>query len=190
MLKSLFIAVFALAITTASTAKADIGLYYGLGVPYTKQYGITYSSSPKFSMDIGYNTLNLDFDTASVELTKPELNLKYHIWGGATYFGLGIGYVNLEASSTDSGTGQSVTATVKGAAFTPSIGWLWGRANGGLVFGIDIGYQVPMGAEADVDAGGALGPGDPEYDDAQDAAEKFGESALPVITFAKIGYLF
>lgn len=169
--------------------KADVGPYFGIGAPYVSQMGITFSNSPNLSFDIGYNTISVDVDTATVELSKPELDLRYHIFGGATYFGLGIGYMSLEASADDSGSSQKVTAEAKGLAVTPRLGWLWGRSGGGLIFGIDFGYQIPVGVTTDISAG-SLGPGNEAYDDLQDSLDRFAEEGFPVFTMAKLGYLF
>ncbi|MEC9282979.1 MAG: hypothetical protein VX642_09715, partial [Bdellovibrionota bacterium] len=158
---------------SAQFAVAGIGFNFGVGLPYVQQYGLDYKISDKLSAEALVNALDLSIGEAGVEMNKTEVGLKYHPFGGA--FFLGLAYGSFDTSATATSSGQSIKVTVDGSALTAKLGWMWGIANDGFYFGMDVGYQSPMGAEAKVEQGSALS-GTTEYEDAVDAAEKYGES--------------
>jgi len=172
---------------SAHYANAGLGINLGIGLPFVQQYGLDYKMSDKFSAEVLVNGLDLSLGEAGVEMSKTEIGLKYHPFGGAFFLGLAYGNFNTTATATQSG--NQVEAKVEGSALTTKLGWMWGVANDGFYFGMDIGYQSPMGTSTDIDAGGVPTSSE-EYQDAKEAAEKYGESGTVNLTFFRIGYLF
>ncbi len=185
ILLSAFVAPAAFAKSSAGT----FGLNVGVGVPYLTQAGLNYRMSDMFSISAGYNLLDVDVDTASAKLAMPELLLNFHPFSGSYFIGAGVGQESLEVTATESLGTNEVEIDVDAMTTIVKTGWMWGASNGGFWFGIDFAYIMPSGAETTIKAPG-VPTSDPSYQDAVDAADKFGDSAYGNITFIRLGYLF
>lgn len=179
--------VFAVLSLSTQYAVAGLGINYGIGLPFVKQYGLDYKMSDKFSAEVLVNGLDLSLGEAGVVMNKTEIGIKYHPFSGA--FFLGLAYGNFDTTATATSSGQNIEAKVEGSALTAKLGWMWGIANDGFYFGMDVGYQSPMGVETTTTADASV-TGTTEYQDAVDAADKYGETGSVNFTFFRLGYLF
>lgn len=168
------------------------GLYGGSGIPYLTQFGLNYvSSSHMFSVDLSYNSLSLTSGLASVSMTKPEVLLKYHPWGGSFFVGVGLGQTTFSGEATDLTTSLKVKAEVKATSITPTIGWMWGMGDGGLYYGLDVGYQTLSSPKTTFTYDtSSITTTDTAYTDVSKQVTDVGEASLPLFSFIKLGYLF
>ena len=188
-MKKIILTVLALVFITPFAQAANFGISAGFGVPFVSQYAINATFSPSWSMSLGQNSLSVDLGSASTSLTMPELVVNWHPFAGSFYLGLGLGQETLKATATDALTSLSASAEVSASTMIARLGWMWGKGDGGLWFGMDLTFISPSGAEVDVTAPG-LTAADKAYQDVVDAGEQFGKTAYTNITFARLGYLF
>jgi len=171
-------------------ARANVGIHTGFGVPYVTQFGINYSVGSQWTFNAQYNNLDLSVGDAEAELKMPEFGVQWHPFIGAFYIGLGMGQQSLKVSASDSQTGEKAEVDVSSVTTITKLGWMWGKADGGFWFGMDLAYIIPSGSSVDVKASAGLPTTSQEYQDVKDAGERFGETAYLNITFARFGYLF
>lgn len=188
MKKLLVIMAACFTLLVSQNAKAEIGINAGFGIPFVSQYGLNATFGPKWSANIGYNSLDITSSDADVKLTMPEVVVNWHPFSGAFFIGLGLGSEKLEVSASNAA--GSASAEVTATTTIAKLGWMWGKADGGFWFGMDISFISPSGGEVDIKTTGAVTTASEEYQEAKDAAEKFGETAYTNITFARLGYLF
>lgn len=169
--------------------KGSFGIQGGFGAPFLSQYGVQYYLNSNLNIAASMGGYSIGIDTSSVALSVPELSLNYHPFSGAFFVGAGIGQQSVTVTSTDFTTGYKVTMNVSGLAPILKSGWMWGAANGGFWFGMDVAYVLPMSPTVDIDAPG-VPTSSTEYQNALDAATAAGETAYMNITFARIGWLF
>lgn len=174
----------------APLTQAGIGGNIGFGVPFLTQGGINYTMGPNWTASIGYYTTSLDSGVSKLEFSMPEAIVQWHPFSGAFYIGLGVGKESLEVSATDVLTGTKVSAKVDAMTTIARLGWMWGKADGGLWFGMDISFISPSSADVEITPNDATLAATKAYKDTESAAEKFGESPYTNITFARLGYLF
>lgn len=86
-------------------------------------------------------------------------------------------------------TGNTAKADVKAMAAVVKTGWMWGLANNGFWFGVDVSFVSPSNPDVTITAPG-VPTNNSAYTDTVDAAKKFGETAFTNITFARIGWVF
>ncbi|MFK8137855.1 MAG: hypothetical protein AB8E15_05805 [Bdellovibrionales bacterium] len=189
-MKKLIFTIFFSSLAFASTLKAEgMGLHFGVGLPYASQYGFDHTLSDTWSYSIGYNSISASFDTASVALTLPEVVFKYHPFKGSFFLGAGLGQSSLEVTAFDTASSTTVAGAVDSLAVVVDLGWMWGKGDGGLWFGMDLSYVLPMSADPSIDAGSAL-TSSTAYQDVESQLQTFGETAYINITFFRLGYLF
>jgi hypothetical protein len=159
-------------------AKAEIGLNAGLGLPFVSQYGVNLTMGSNLTFSATYNVIDISSDKASVKLSMPEATIMWHPFSGSFFIGAGVGQEKLEVAAT-----EEISNTIA------KLGWMWGKGDGGLWFGMDLAYIIPSGGDVEINAAG-LPTTSKEYKDVEDAANQFGETAYINITFARLGYLF
>ncbi len=168
---------------------SGFGLSVGSGIPYLGQGGVHFRLSEKITFYGGYNILSLSTGSAKAELTMPEVLVQYHPFSGSFFVGGGLGQEALVATAQDADSGQEVRAEVNATTAIAKLGWMWGASNGGFWFGIDVSYVIPMSPETTITAPG-VPQNDPDYQDVEDAANRFGETSYFNFTFARLGYIF
>jgi hypothetical protein len=188
LLRSGFVLAMLIGMTQAASARG-LSVSFGAGVPFINQFGLHYSLSDKMTVYAGYTNLSADLGTAQAEMTLPEVGLQYHPFGGAFFLGLGAGSVSLESSAVDAVTLLKASIEVTATAAIGKMGWMWGAADGGLWFGIDLSYISPSGPKSTITAPG-VSTTSQAYLDAESAADKFGTTAFPGLTFLRLGYFF
>lgn len=185
MKKILLSMVVCLIMTT--NAKAEVGFNIGLGIPFVNQYGVNLTMGPKWSADVSYNKLNLSTGISSVKLTMPALMLNFHPMSGAFFIGLGVGQETLVTEAREDGV--SLKGELSTMTTIAKLGWMWGKANGGFWFGMDLAFISPSGDEGDITVSGGVADAE-DLEDVQDALDQFGSTSYTNITFAKFGWLF
>ena len=172
------------------TFAGNYGLNIGLGVPYLTQFGINYVDLPKnLSAEVRLNFFfTISAGIASVRLTKPEVNVKWHPFTSSFFLGIGLGHQIATATATEPSSGAGVKYSVSSSVATTTLGWLWGISDVGLFGGVDVSYQNPYHVYTTIDT--AIPADDTAYTDAREAGEKFGNLGLPLITLIRIGYLY
>lgn len=187
-MKRLLLSFVALIILVPS-ARADIGLNIGMGVPFISQFGIDYTMGTHWTLSASQNSISLKSDEASVDLTMPQVLLNFHPFGGVFYIGVGAGKETLTAEATDSTTGYTAKAEISANTALARVGWMWGKMNSGFWFGMDVTYVSPSGGKVNIDANGVPTTSQ-EYKDVEKAGEDFGKTAYTSFTFARFGWLF
>lgn len=167
----------------------NYGLNLGFGVPYFTQFGVNYVDlSKNLSAEVRLNFFTLSAGIASVRLTKPEINVKWHPFAGPFFLGLGLGHQIATATATAPSSGAGVKYSVSSSVATTTLGWLWGISDVGVFWGVDASYQNPYHVYTTIDSD--IPADESAYTDARDAGEKFGELGLPLITLIRVGYLY
>lgn len=172
-----------------AAGSGGFGLSVGLGSPFLTQAGLNYKMSDRVGFSLGYNLLDLSLGTAGVKLAMPELLVHYHPFMGSYFVALGVGQETLDVTASDLTTGYKTAVNVTAMTGIVKTGWMWGIGNNGFWFGVDASYIMPSGATQSITAPG-VPTTDPSYQDALDAAKKFGETAYMNITFARMGWIF
>ncbi len=174
------------------------GFNVGFGFPYLSQAGLNYVHSSKmFSAQIGLNSVTVKTDDVDVDLSRVDVSLRWHPFSGSFFIGAAVGKQTLVATKEDSISGDavSVEAKVTSNTLTPEVGWMWGSSSSGFFLGLDLGYEMPSGAKTTftTTASSAV-QATSDYQDLNDdvvaKGNKFGETAFPVVTFLRVGYLF
>jgi hypothetical protein len=178
-----------LLVSQNSFSAGNYGVNGAFGIPYIIQGGVNYVDLPNnFSAELRLNFFTISAGVASVRLTKPEINAKWHPFQGAFFLGLGLGHQIATVTASEPNTGAGVKFSVSSTVATTSLGWMWGLGSPGLFGGFDFGWQNPYHVYTTVDSD--IPTNDEAYEDAEDAARKFGEMGLPLVTLIRIGYLF
>lgn len=185
----IFISIISLFISIPSFAAGGFGASAAFGIPFLTQIHAHYQLNDQVSFSAGLNSLSLDAGEASVSMTLPEVIVKYHPFAGAFFVGGGLGSNSLEVTATESVTSNKISAKVDSTAMIIKTGWMWGASDGGFWYGMDFSYISPSGASSTITAPG-VSTSDPNYQDAVDAAEKYGETALFNLTLLRIGWMF
>lgn len=196
--KLLLVAAFLAAPGFAHAKGHLFGFNASLGMPVPTSFGLNYvHSSGLFSAEAATGSLSIAVSDVSVAFTRTELILRYHPFAGSFFVGAGFGQMKLSAEQSETISGGTVRAKIDLTAntLTPTLGWMWGIADGGFFAGLDFGMQSPSGGEGKLDTNAdASVQATQEYQDlvtaVDDQAKKFGELSLPVVTLLRIGYLF
>lgn len=178
-----------LSLFTTSFAHAEFGINFGIGAPYVSQYGVNATFGTDLSLTANYNILALELGTAEVELSMPEVTVNWHPFSGSFFLGFGIGSQSLDVSATDVTTSLTASAEVNSTTTIAKLGWMWGKGDGGFWGGIDLAFISPTGSDITITAPG-LSTTSEEYQDVEEAAENFAETAYINLTFIRLGYLF
>jgi hypothetical protein len=172
------------------TAYSAAGLHVGLGFPYVTQYGLNLTMGQKWTLNAQYNLLDLSGGDTEIKLSMPEIGIQWHPFSGVFFLGLGVGQQSLDVSATDTDTGESASASVTSATTIAKVGWIWGRANEGFWFGMDIAFISPSSSDVEIETSDSLLTTSQEYKDVEEAGEAFGSTSYANFTFARFGYLF
>ena len=173
-----------------SNAYSAVGPHVGLGLPYVSQAGLNLTMGPNWTANVQYNLLDLSIGDAKTELNMMEVGVQWHPFSGAFFVGLGVGQQNLEVSATDALSDVTVSAEVSSTTTIAKLGWMWGKADDGLWFGMDIAFISPSSSDVDIETSGAISTTSDTFKDVEEAGETFGETSYANITFARLGYLF
>lgn len=173
----------------AASGQTGVGVSAGIGFPYLTQFGLNYKLSDKISFSGQYGLLDIKVGDASAKLGMPELMVNYHVFAQAFFVGLGVGQQTLAVKATEATTNNQVAIDVESMSAIAKLGWMWGISDGGFWFGVDVAYIMPMSPKTTITAPG-VPTTDPDYIDAQEAADRFGKSSYFNITFIRLGYLF
>jgi hypothetical protein len=172
-----------------SAFSSNYGVNFGLGIPYFTQLGVNYVDlSNNLSAEARLNFFTLSAGIASVRLTKPEINAKWHPFTGAFFIGMGLGHQIATAVATEPTTGADIKYSVSSDVVTTSVGWLWGLSEPGFFGGLDFSYQNPYNVYTTISSDVPIDTD--AFSDAKEAGKKFGELGLPLFTLIRIGYLF
>ena len=170
--------------------KADLGLNLGLGLPYVSQYGINYTMGANWTANLQVNSLDLTTGEANANLGMNEFGINWHPFSGSFFIGFGIGQQKLEVTAVDSTINAAASIDVSSTTTIAKLGWMWGKADSGFWFGMDLAFISPTGSKVNVETTGGLGTNTSQYKDVVDLGEKFGELSYMNLTFARLGYLF
>lgn len=174
----------------AETSSSAFGLNVGIGFPFLGQAGVNYQFSDTFRVGATFNILDIKVDEAKAKLTMPEVYFTYHPFAGSFFIGAGIGKEKLEVSASDTGGTNEVTAEVDATTAIGKLGWMWGAADGGFWFGMDLAYIKPMSPKNTLTVPAGVPTSDPNYQDVVEAMDEFGDTAYINFTFARLGYFF
>lgn len=170
-------------------ANAGLGLNYGFGLPYVTQLGVNYTMGSSLTLHAGQNSLSFSSGLASVELSMPEVSALWHVFDGSFFLGAGVGSQSFKATATELFTAQTASVDVTSTVILFKGGWMWGKSDGGLWFGIDFTMVSPTSTDYEIIAPG-VSTTDQVYKDAEKQAKTFASTSYTNLTVARIGYLF
>jgi hypothetical protein len=138
----------------------------------------------------------LTFSNASASWSLITVEARVYPFGGSFFLGGGFGYQTLNASATTGDPlGGSVTA--EGSVGVPALKLGLGfMGRNGFVFGIDLGFNIPLGS-TEVEFGGTAANAPPEV--MADLRQKINDAAdagvnlapfIPQLNLLRFGYLF
>lgn len=191
MLARLLFLVIVGSASVGNAAEGDgrFGLNLGIGFPFLGQVGANFKVNDYLRLSATYNILDIEVGSATAKLTMPELAVTYHPFAGAFFVGGGVGREKLTVTAVDSGTNNEARAEVEANTAIAKVGWMWGLQNDGFWFGVDLAYVKPMSPKVTISANG-VPQNDPAYQDVQEAADDFGDTAYLSLTFIRLGYVF
>jgi len=171
------------------TYAGPYGVNFGLGIPYVTQLGLNYADLPNnFSAEARLNFFTVSVGIASVRLTKPEINAKWHPFAGGFFVGMGWGVQYATATATEPNTRAGIKYSIVSETVTTTFGWLWGLSEPGFFGGLDFSYQNPYNVRTVIETDVPVS--DDSFQEAKNAGEKFGSVGLPLFTLIRIGYMF
>jgi hypothetical protein len=187
-----------------------IGPTISVGIPFIMNTSLEVLYKDTFSGAVSFG--GKDIATGDVELGISNFDVRgrWHPWQGSFFIGAIYGNQKLTAKMEQDleaevgGTTEKVPTTidleVKTTYITPHLGWfaMW---DSGFTLGFELGYQMPLASDAnldiDIDADPAAEAEAKDTDDfkknkkdVEDAAQAFGEKAIPYINLLRIGWLF
>lgn len=174
-----------------------IGPVLSLGAINPLGFGVHARYGEYLGFGIDYQFLpTLTFSSASASWSLFTVEARVYPFGGSFFLGGGFGYqsLNASASMTDPAGGiVSAEGSVGVPALKLGLGFM-GRS--GFVFGIDLGFNVPLGS-TDVEFAGIASSASPETmadlrQQIKDAAETGINLApfIPQLNLLRFGYLF
>lgn len=187
-----------------------VGPVVSLAVPRVYDAGIESRIADSFGFGFSYTpTFTLKVGDNQISTTQWNVRASWYPFSGSFFLGAQYGAQDVRAEAKkDVATvvaGNNVTASVtaKGKATsnfaTPMIGWQW-LGDSGIMFGTELGAQIPLNADTSIDATtgdatlDAAVKEQTEYKDlkkkADDGAKAFGNAVLPYWSIIKVGWLF
>ena len=188
-----------------------IGPSVALGLPHPVTGGIdiVYADIAALSITggrFGVNVMDTDIEIRNWDVAARWFPFQGTFFVGASYGNQGIvGKRKVDLKVTTAGVPLTVPTTlrleIESNYFTPQIGW-YARWDSGFTLGFDIGFQIPSGANSelqtsfeDVSAAGEVAVrNSDEYKDnkkdVEDAAEAIGKKGIPFINIIRLGWLF
>lgn len=174
------------------------GLHAALGVPHPLRAGLVYvHPSQVFSVEANFGAYGIDVSGVKAKMNNMELGLRWHPFMGSFYVGALLGNRSMELEKTEDISGQSIAmkAEIKSSYIAPNLGWMWGADDGGFFASMDLGILSPSGVSStfssNADAAVQTTDDYKKLDkDVRDAGKTIGETALPLWTLVKIGWLF
>jgi hypothetical protein len=138
----------------------------------------------------------LKLSGVSVKYSSWDARVRWYVFRGSFFAGLGYGKQNLEASKTETIQAQSVTGNLKmdTSYIIPHVGWHWVWTSG-FFMGMDLGIQLPISrSQTFSSTAPAALQASAEYRSLEskvnDEANKIGKIPLPLLTLLKVGFLF
>lgn len=194
----LFVVFLSIPLLSKASGGGAFGFNVALATPFLNQYGLNYvNTSKNFSAELVHSAISLTITDIVIGGQSDAIILRWHPFSGSFFLGAGFGQktVYSEASQTIGGANIRTKFEIKSATLTPTLGWMWGIADGGFFGGFDVGYQTHLSPKSELtsnadDATKASAEYVALEDSANTQGEKLGKLALPVITLFRIGYLF
>lgn len=189
-----------------------IGPTVQVGFPHPITYGVEglFAQVVSFGFSTGrYNVTQID--KANVKIKSWDVFARWHPFAGNFFVGGAYGHqeikgrfeddVNLTLNGFPTTVPARVDAEIKSNYIAPRFGWM-GVYPSGLTFGFELGAQIPLSPDTQVDA--TIPGASPteetavkataDYKDlkkqADDAVKIFGKKTIPFLTLLKVGWLF
>lgn len=188
-----------------------IGPSVALGFPHPVTGGLDFVYADLFSLSATAGRSGGKVEDTEIEIRNWDATFRFFPFQGSFFVGAAfgnqgiVGKLKTDIETTSSGVTLKVPTTlrleVESNYLTPQLGW-FARWDSGLTLGFDFGYQMPSGAKSElqtafenVSAANEQAVRDSEdykknKKDVEDAAETFGKTSIPYISFFRIGWLF
>jgi hypothetical protein len=188
-----------------------IGPSVAIGFPHPLTGGVDLVYADLFSVSATAGRSGAKVEETEIEIRNWDATFRFFPFQGSFFVGaaLGnqgiVGKLKTDIETTTSGVTLKVPTTlrleVESNYLTPQLGW-FARWDSGLTLGFDFGYQIPSGAKSElqtsfdhVSAASEQAVRDSEdykknKKDIEDAANAFGKTSIPYISFFRIGWLF
>jgi hypothetical protein len=188
-----------------------IGPSVALGFPHPLTAGLDVVYADMFSVSATAGRSGAKVEDTEIEIRNWDATVRFFPFQGSFFIGAAygnqgiVGKLKTDIETTSSGVTLKVPTTlrleVESNYLTPQLGW-FARWDSGLTLGFDFGYQMPSGAKSElqtafenVSAAKEQAVRDSEdyktnKKDIEDAAETFGKTSIPYVSFFRIGWLF
>lgn len=188
-----------------------IGPSVALGFPHPVTGGLDIVYADLFSLSATAGRSGAKVEDTEIEIRNWDATFRFFPFQGSFFVGAAfgnqgiVGKLKTDIETTSSGVTLKVPTTlrleVESNYLTPQLGW-FARWDSGLTLGFDFGYQMPSGAKSElqtafenVSAANEQAVRDSEdykknKKDVEDAAETFGKTSIPYVSFFRIGWLF
>jgi hypothetical protein len=188
-----------------------VGPSVALGLPHPLTGGVDLVYADLFSVSLSAGRFGVKVEETEIEIRNWDAAFRFYPFQGSFFIGAAygnqgiVGKLKTDVETTTSGVTLKVPTTlrleVESNYLTPQLGW-FARWDSGLTLGFDFGYQMPSGAKSElqtafdnVSAASEQAVRDSEdfkknKKDVEDAAEAFGKTSIPYVSFFRIGWLF
>jgi hypothetical protein len=174
-----------------------LGASAALGIPHPVTYGLDATWNRTVAVALSFGSFTAETGGVTLKISNWDIRARWFPWRSSFFLGVACGAQTLGvvAENEIEGEPYKVTIDVKTSYLTPHFGWL-ARWRSGFMLGFEVGYQMPLANASTVSVDSNLDEEalaeDKEFqsslDDAEDAADEFGEKALPYVTLLRLGY--
>jgi outer membrane receptor protein involved in Fe transport len=112
--------------------------------------------------------------------------LRWYPWAGAFFVGAVLGNYDVSATQAVNGT-EFATLQVKSMYLGPQIGWKWAW-DFGLFLGLNLGYGFSLDYQSTLTQPPLASSS--ELKTAQENADKYLKTGVPILTLLELGWLF
>lgn len=191
--------------------KLRFGPSVAIGVPHPVTGALDIVYADFISLSLSGGRFGTKVEETDLEIRNWDATLRWFPFAGSFFVGAArgqqgvVGKRKIDLDVTSGGAALKVPTTlrleIESDYLTPQIGW-FARWDSGFTLGFDIGYQMPSGAKSDLQtsfenvsaASEEAVRNSAEYKknkkDVEDAAEAIGKTAIPYVSFLRIGWLF
>ena len=138
------------------------------------------------SFEYGVFPQNQEAGGYNLKIKTWSAGLRWYPWAGAFFVGAVLGNYDVSASQSVNAT-QVATLQVKSTYLGPQIGWKWAW-DFGLFLGLNFGYGFSLDYQSTLTQPPLASSSDLQT--AQENADKYLKSGVPILTLLELGFLF
>lgn len=166
------------------------GLYGGIGIPHQSQLGLTYDFSNAWMLELSYNHGNSITSCKKFDLKVIQFGLNAFPSAGNFFLGAGVTQSTMTAGETDSTSKLDFTMDGSATRVYAKLGWIWGRADRGFWYGIDLSAYQTLTYKKETDVPAGVDVNSREYLSVDDVVKVFIQTQSLNLTFFRLGWSF